>query len=79
MSFWDGLRETVIAGVDGYVRIETAKNTATEATPPAPNYSAPVYPEGYRPGMLDTLTANSGNLFLVSGLLLAVAVYFKGR
>ncbi|MAA87924.1 MAG: hypothetical protein CME39_09755 [Haliea sp.] len=37
MSFWDGLRETVLAGVDGYIKIETAKNTATEATPPVPD------------------------------------------
>lgn len=79
MSFFGGLQELVLAGVDGYVTIETAKNQNVEAVPPAPAYTATEAPEGYRPTMMETLTANSGGIFLVSGLLLAAAVFLKGR
>lgn len=78
MSFFDGLKETILAGVDGYVAIETSKNTAVEATAPAPVYAAVEQPEG-GVSFLESLTGNRDAMLLGFGLLLAGAVYFRGR
>lgn len=79
MGFFDGLKETILAGVDGYVAIETSKNNAVEATPPAPTNTVTQEPGGYNPGIIETMTANSSQMLLFFGGLLAVAVFIKAR
>lgn len=80
MSFFGGLQEFVLAGVDGYVRIESAKNDSVEATPPAPNYAVTNTPgqPGYQPpGLLDALGQNAGPLFVGAGVILAIWLVVK--